>query len=180
MLLRFTDDTFDEALQSTIGVDFKVKMLNARGKRIKLTIWDTAGQERFRTLTSSYYRGAQGIILAYDVTRTETFENLNQWLSEVEVYCPGGGNDVVKILVGNKIDMERFVSRSDADEWARSKGMIFLECSAKTKKGIEEVFQEVVEKILDNPVLLANTAPISARQNLQNDSAQASSAGGCC
>ena len=63
MLLRFTDDTFDEALQSTIGVDFKVKMMAAREKRIKMTIWDTAGQERFRTLTSSYYRGAQGIIL---------------------------------------------------------------------------------------------------------------------
>jgi Ras-related protein Rab-18 len=82
----------------------------------------------------------------------------------VEVYCPGGGNDVVKILVGNKIDkvvlfqwwqsnlfifalQERFVSRQDADEWARSKGMIFIECSAKTTTGIEEVFQEVVEKV---------------------------------
>ena len=63
ILLRFTDDTFEEQMQSTIGVDFKVKMLDREGKRIKMTIWDTAGQERFRTLTSSYYRGAQGIIL---------------------------------------------------------------------------------------------------------------------
>lgn len=63
MLLRFTDDTFDDNLQSTIGVDFKVKMMQVDGKRIKMTIWDTAGQERFRTLTSSYYRGAQGIVL---------------------------------------------------------------------------------------------------------------------
>jgi Ras-related protein Rab-18 len=112
MLLRFTDDTFDEALQSTIGVDFKVKMMAAREKRIKMTIWDTAGQERFRTLTSSYYRGAQGIILVYDVTRRETFENLNQWLQEVEVYSPGGGKDVVKLLVGNKIDKVRSLSLS--------------------------------------------------------------------
>ena len=60
ILLRFCDDTFNESLQSTIGVDFKVKMLDVEGKRVKVTIWDTAGQERFRTLTSSYYRGAQG------------------------------------------------------------------------------------------------------------------------
>ena len=84
ILLRFTDDTFDEHLQSTIGVDFKVKMRTIAGKRVKMTIWDTAGQERFRTLTSSYYRGAQGIMLTYDVTRRQTFDNLNQWLQEVD------------------------------------------------------------------------------------------------
>ena len=104
ILLRYTDNTFDEHLQSTIGVDFKVKIANKDGKKIKLTIWDTAGQERFRTLTSAYYRGAQGIILTYDVTRRETFEALNVWLQEVDVYSPGGGTNVVKLLVGNKID----------------------------------------------------------------------------
>lgn len=77
-MLRFCDDSFDPHLGSTIGVDFKVKMLKLRGKRVKMTIWDTAGQERFRTLTSSYYRGAQGIILVYDVTRKETFDTLDQ------------------------------------------------------------------------------------------------------
>ena len=104
ILLRYTDNTFDEHLQSTIGVDFKVKIAVKDGKKIKLTIWDTAGQERFRTLTSAYYRGAQGIILTYDVTRRETFEALNVWLQEVDVYSPGGGANVVKLLVGNKID----------------------------------------------------------------------------
>ena len=86
MLLRFTDDSFDEHIQSTIGVDFKVKHLDMSGKRVKLTIWDTAGQERFRTLTSSYYRGAHGVVLVYDVTRTDSFENLEQWLKEVQLY----------------------------------------------------------------------------------------------
>ena len=104
MLLRFTDDTFSEQLQSTIGVDFKVKMITVNGKKVKMTIWDTAGQERFRTLTSSYYRGAQGIVLVYDVNRRDTFENLNHWLKEVEAYSPAAGRDVVKLLVGNKID----------------------------------------------------------------------------
>lgn len=77
-MLRFCDDSFDPHLGSTIGVDFKVKMTELRNKKVKMTIWDTAGQERFRTLTSSYYRGAQGIILVYDVTRKGNKTEQNQ------------------------------------------------------------------------------------------------------
>lgn len=163
------------------GVDFKVKMITAGKKHIKMTIWDTAGQERFRTLTSSYYRGAQGIVLVYDVSRRDTFENLDLWLQEVEVYSPAGGRNVVKLLVGNKIDKERVVSRKEAGAWARSKGMLFVESSAKTKIGIQQVFNEVVQKILDNPTLLANTAPRArpSRVDLRsNDTSNNSSA--CC
>lgn len=144
-------------MQSTIGVDFKVKIMQIAGKTAKMTIWDTAGQERFRTLTSSYYRGAQGIILCYDITRRETFENLGPWLEETEVYCPSGGKDVVKLLVGNKIDMddEREVSWKEGAAWARSRGMLFIEASAKTKVGIQQVFKEVVQKVIENPTLMA-------------------------
>jgi small GTP-binding protein len=99
LLLRFTDGSFDTDVQATIGVDFKVKMMRVSGKVVKATIWDTAGQERFRTLTSSYYRGAHGVVLVYDVTRPETFRRLSQWLSEVENYSPAGGKAVVKLLV---------------------------------------------------------------------------------
>jgi Ras-related protein Rab-18 len=164
ILQQFTDGYFNDNLQSTIGVDFKVKVMTVMGaddkpKRVKVTIWDTAGQERFRTLTSSYYRGAQGIILVYDVARAESFESLNMWLQEVEQFSMGGGRDVVKLLVGNKIDQKRTVQRETAEEWARSRGMLFLEASAKTKEGINQVFNEVVQKILENPVLLANTRP---------------------
>ena len=105
MLIRFTDDAFDEHIQSTIGVDFKVKHLELNNKRIKLTVWDTAGQERFRTLTSSYYRGAQGVVMVYDVTRRDSFDNLDHWLKEVKLYSPNNGEGVVKLLVGNKIDL---------------------------------------------------------------------------
>ncbi|OQS06605.1 Rab18 family GTPase [Thraustotheca clavata] len=182
MLLRFTEDTFDDHLQSTIGVDFKVKMITVDGKRIKMTIWDTAGQERFRTLTSSYYRGAQGIVLVYDVARRETFENLDTWLQEVEVYSPANGRDVVKLLVGNKIDKERVVARKEGEAWARSKGMLFVESSAKTKIGIQQVFNEVVQKILDNPALLTNTAPRTRakRVELSADKYAANPNSGCC
>jgi Ras-related protein Rab-18 len=160
MLLRFTDDSFDEHIQSTIGVDFKVKHLDVQDKRIKLTIWDTAGQERFRTLTSSYYRGAHGVVLVYDVTRTDTFENLQQWLREVQLYSPNNGESVVKLLVGNKIDLpDKVVERDTAETWARTQGMLFLEASAKTKLGIRQCFMEVVQKILDDPEILATTIP---------------------
>ena len=159
MLLRFTDDSFDEHIQSTIGVDFKVKHLDVAGKRIKLTIWDTAGQERFRTLTSSYYRGAQGVVMVYDVTKRDSFENLEQWLKEVKLYSPNNGEGVVKLLVGNKIDLDRQVPREEAEAWARSQGMLFLEASAKTRMGIRQCFMELVQKIVENPELLVNTVP---------------------
>ena len=132
-------------------MDFKVKVLNVNRKKVKLTIWDTAGQERFRTLTASYYRGAHGIILVYDVSRRETFDNLKEiWLREVEMYS--GGGTVVKMLVANKVDMEtRAVSKEEGQELARSLGTIFFECSAKTKVGVQNAFEELNLKILDSP-----------------------------
>ena len=119
ILLRFTDDAFEEHLASTIGVDFKVKTVTIGGSTVKLTIWDTAGQERFRTLTSSYYRGCHGVILTYDVNDRQTFTNLKQWLEEVDMYSTSQSS--AKMLVGNKIDVggrEVTVEEAhDAAEW---------------------------------------------------------------
>ncbi len=163
-----------------------MKLMDAAGpdgrpKRVKVTIWDTAGQERFRTLTSSYYRGAQGIILVYDVTRRETFDSLGMWLQEVEQFSMGGGKEVVKLLVGNKVDQFRNVSRETADEWARQRGMLFMEASAKTKEGIAQVFNEVVQKILENPTLLSNTRPAKPGRSMADRSNAGQSAkSGCC
>jgi Ras-related protein Rab-18 len=187
ILLQFTDGYFNENLQSTIGVDFKVKVMevaspDGKMKRVKVTIWDTAGQERFRTLTSSYYRGAQGIILVYDVARKETFDSLSMWLQEVEQFSMGGGKEVVKLLVGNKVDQPRVIQRDVADDWARSRGMLFMEASAKTKEGISQVFIEVVQKILENPTLLSNTRPAKPGNRATVGSApqNPNSKGGCC
>lgn len=117
----------------------------------------------------------------YDVNRRDSFENLSHWLQEVEVYSTGGGREIVKVLVGNKVDKERVVPREEAEAWARSKGMLFLEASAKTRTGIKQVFQEVVQKILDNPHLLANTAPGRPRVSLsQPPDARPASGGYCC
>jgi len=190
LLLRFTDGTFDTDLQSTIGVDFKVKQMRVAGKAVKATIWDTAGQERFRTLTSSYYRGAHGIILVYDVTRPETFQHLAQWLAEIEMYSPGGGKNVIKLLVGNKSDLaqDRAVQRAEGEAWAREGGMLFLESSAKNADNVKAVFEEVVQRVLESPALLANAQPTASRQgvvlrNAAKPEVPAKAAGGgdgCC
>lgn len=155
LLLRFTDDTFDPEIGATIGVDFKVKTLAVDGNKAKLAIWDTAGQERFRTLTPSYYRGAQGVILVYDVTRRETFAKLDNWLNELDTYCTR--NDLVKMLVGNKIDKEdRELEREEGLKFARKHSMLFIEASAKTRDGVQCAFEELVEKILQTPGLWEN------------------------
>uniref|UniRef100_A0AAY4BD19 small monomeric GTPase n=1 Tax=Denticeps clupeoides TaxID=299321 RepID=A0AAY4BD19_9TELE len=152
LLLRFTDDTFDPDQAATIGVDFKVKTIAIDGNRAKLAIWDTAGQERFRTLTPSYYRGAQGVILVYDVTKRDTFSKLDNWLNELETYCTR--NDLVKMLVGNKIDKDsREVDRNEGLKFARKHSMLFIEASAKTRDGVQCAFEELVEKILQTPGL---------------------------
>ncbi|XP_059812520.1 ras-related protein Rab-18-like [Hypanus sabinus] len=152
LLLRFTDGTFDSEIASTIGVDFKVKTMRFDGNNVKLAIWDTAGQERFRTLTPSYYRGAQGVILVYDVTRRESFVKLENWLNELDTYSTKHG--IVKMLVGNKIDkVNHEVDRNEGLRFARKHSMLFIETSAKTCDGVVCAFEEVVEKIIQTPGL---------------------------
>nr|KJB36477.1 hypothetical protein B456_006G161100 [Gossypium raimondii] len=180
MLLSFISASAED-LAPTIGVDFKVKLLSVGGKRLKLTIWDTAGQEKFRTLTSSYYRGSQGIILVYDVTRRDTFTNLTDvWAKEVELYSTN--QDCVKILVGNKVDMdsERAVSREEGIALAKELGSIFLECSAKTRINVEQCFEELALKIMETPSLLEEGSAVGKRNILKQKPEQAPPGGACC
>ncbi|KAJ2698903.1 Ras- protein Rab-18 [Coemansia sp. IMI 203386] len=180
ILLRFTDDHFlpPEETSATIGVDFKVKMYDLDGQRYKLTIWDTAGQERFRTLTSSYYRGAQGVILVYDVSNRESFDNLDTWVEELNTYC--SNEDIVKMVIGNKIDKEseRQVSRKEGQEYARRHQTLFLECSAKTKIGVQQAMEELVTKIVETPALWRKSSPSKGTVYV-NESVPSGLAGGC-
>ncbi|XP_059305922.1 ras-related protein RABC2a-like [Lycium ferocissimum] len=181
LLVSFISNLVDD-LAPTIGVDFKIKTLTVSGKRLKLTIWDTAGQERFRTLTSSYYRGAQGIILVYDVTRRETFTNLSDvWAKEVELYS--NNQDCVKMLVGNKVDREseRAVSREEGIALAKELGGLFLECSAKTRENVQNCFEELALKIMEVPSLLEEGSTVGKRNILkQKQEQQTQQGGGCC
>jgi len=152
LLLRFTDDTFDPEQPSTIGVDFKVKTLSVDGNRAKLAIWDTAGQERFRTLTPSYYRGAQGVILVFDVSNRNSFTKLETWLNELDTFSTK--HDIIKMVVGNKIDMpNRDVTREEGLKFARKHHTLYIEASAKTREGVQCSFEELVEKIIQTPGL---------------------------
>jgi Ras-related protein Rab-1A len=146
LLLRFTDDTFTESYISTIGVDFKIKTIEMDGKYIKMQIWDTAGQERFRTITSSYYRGAHGIILVYDVTDSESFNNIQQWLYEINRYS---NKDVCKLLVGNKTDKEdkRVITTFSGEEYAQHLGIDFIETSAKNSDNVDNAFLNLSRQI---------------------------------
>jgi len=155
LLLRFADDTYTESYISTIGVDFKIRTVDIEGKTVKLQIWDTAGQERFRTITSSYYRGAHGIIVVYDVTDDDSFNNVKQWLNEIDRYA---SENVNKLLVGNKSDLiqKKKVDFETATAFANEMSIPFLETSAKTATNVEQAFvtmaQEIKQRVTTQPV----------------------------
>lgn len=181
MLLRFTDDSFDEHIQSTIGVDFKVKHLNVSGKRIKLTIWDTAGQERFRTITTSYFRGAQGILLVYDVTDRRSFESIRNWVSQIQQHADVHVN---KILVGNKCDMldEKVVSTEEGQKLAKEFGIDFWEASAKNDINVEQSFISIARAVKNRLVADGVGGP-AGKQGLQLKGANSGGKAGksnCC
>ncbi|XP_012258098.1 ras-related protein Rab-18-B [Athalia rosae] len=157
ILLRFTEDEFNENMQSTVGMDYKTKQLTIDGNTVKLAIWDTAGQERFRTLTPSYYRDGQGAILMFDVTDRHTFTKLETWLNELNTYC--NKMDIVKMVVGNKIDLpDREVSMEEGLEFARRHQTLYIESSAKTSDGVKCCFEELVQKIIQTPGLWETTS----------------------
>ncbi|KAI0797869.1 GTP-binding protein ypt1 [Abortiporus biennis] len=180
LLLRFADDTYTESYISTIGVDFKIRTIELEGKTVKLQIWDTAGQERFRTITSSYYRGAHGIIVVYDVTDNDTFTNVKQWLQEIDRYASEGVN---KLLVGNKSDLtnKKVVEYSVAKEFADQLGIPFLETSAKNATNVEQAFLTMAKQIKDRMGAASTSAgPGKTSTITPGQTVQQQQGGGCC
>ncbi|CAB3406693.1 unnamed protein product [Caenorhabditis bovis] len=140
---RFRNGTFVDRQGSTIGVDFTMKTLVVDGKRVKLQIWDTGGQERFRTITQSYYRSANGIVLCYDITCKESFASLQRWIDDVSKFA---APNVVKLLIGTKSDLEehRAVEQDEAEMLQRANGMFaHLETSAKNNFNVDNAFLEL-------------------------------------
>ena len=148
LLLRFTDDSFTANHLTTIGIDFKIKIINLEDKQIKLQIWDTAGQERFRTITKTYYKGAHGIILTYDVTDENSFKNIRNWVKQIE---QNAQSNVCKVLVGNKCDREdRKISYEEGAKLASEFKMQFFETSAKSNYNVNETFTYLTKEILSS------------------------------
>ena len=147
LFLRFVDDIWNDTFVPTIGVDFKIKTFNIDEKKIKMQIWDTAGQERFKNIIASYYRGAHGILLIYDVTDKESFKNLSNWLIEIE---KNANKNVLKILIGNKTDLEekRVITYNQGKEFADSYGLKYIETSAKKNLNVNEAFETLGRELM--------------------------------
>ncbi|RKP26124.1 rab15, 13, 10, 1, 35, 5, and, partial [Syncephalis pseudoplumigaleata] len=159
----------------------KIRTIELEGKTVKLQIWDTAGQERFRTITSSYYRGAHGIIVVYDVTDAETFSNVRQWLQEIDRYACEGVN---KLLVGNKSDLEgkKAVEYKAAKEFADQLNIPFLETSAKNATNVEQAFLTMAKQIKDRmgSQTMSNQAGKSTVKVGAGQTIGQQGSGGCC
>jgi len=149
LLLQFTDKRFQPVHDLTIGVEFGARMITIDNRQVKLQIWDTAGQESFRSITRSYYRGAAGALLVYDITRRETFNHLTRWLEEAR---QNANSSMVIMLIGNKSDLDhrRQVTKEEGEKFAKEHGLIFLETSAKTAANVEEAFISTAQKIYEN------------------------------
>lgn len=147
LLLRYTDNKFVKNYLTTIGIDFKVKLVNIHNKSVKLKIWDTAGQERFRNITQQYYKGADGIVLVYDVTDRESFEKISDWMKQINLYTQTDKIGIV--LLGNKVDVEpRQVKSEEGSAIAKQYGVKHFETSAFTNLNVEESFKYLTEEIM--------------------------------
>ncbi len=167
----------------TIGVDFKIRTIDVDGKTIKLQIWDTAGQERFKTITSSYYKGAHGIIVTYDITDRESFTAVQTWMGEVERHA---SDNISRILVGNKCDLEdqRAVSFEEGQELAEHFNVRFLETSAKDSKNVEQAFtlmtREIKNRVAVSQPKKTTADPQSGAAKLSGSKTVAPKKKGCC
>mmetsp|Transcript_2864 Transcript_2864/g.4662 ORF Transcript_2864/g.4662 Transcript_2864/m.4662 type:complete len:211 (+) Transcript_2864:234-866(+) len=147
LLLRFSDDSFTTSFITTIGIDFKIRTIEQEGKRLKLQIWDTAGQERFRTITTAYYRGAMGILLVYDVTDEQSFNNIRNWMRQIQQHA---ADNVNKVLIGNKCDMldKKVIDTARGQALANEFGIPFFETSAKNNIAVEKAFTEIAKDVM--------------------------------
>lgn len=182
LLLRFSDDAFTTSFITTIGIDFKIKTIELDGKRVKLQIWDTAGQERFRTITTAYYRGAMGILLVYDVTDEQSFQNIRNWIRNIEQHA---ADNVDKVLIGNKCDMDadQVVERARGQRLAEEYRIKLFETSAKANINVSAAFisiaQDIKRRLMDNPNNNAQTNSNSVVVEANNGKA-GSGGGKCC
>ncbi len=148
LILKYCDGDFPQTHMATIGVEFKDKIINLNGRDIKLQIWDTSGQERFRSITQNFYRNADGIIFVFDVTNSESFNHIKDWLMDSQVE----DSDIKRILVGNKIDLiqDRAIDKEKMENFAKNKNMKVFETSAKEGVNVDTIFEEIASLILAN------------------------------
>jgi len=179
LLLRYANDSFSPTFITTIGIDFKIKNVEIDAKRIKLQIWDTAGQERFRTITTSYFRGAQGILLVYDVTDRRSFESIRNWISQIQQHADVHVN---KILVGNKCDMtdDKVISTEEGQKLAKEFNIDFWEASAKNDINVEQSFISMARAVKDRLVADGSGGPTGNKNMKLGVNAGGQKKNNCC
>ena len=153
IVLRFSDNKFDDNIFSTIGIDFKTKFMKVGETSVKVLIWDTAGQEKFQNIAKNYYKGANGVLLVYDISSRKSFQRVDFWLKELK--DNNRIEDLFICLVGNKIDLEdkRTISTEEGKKYADNNNIHFFEVSAKISKGIEDLFNKVIKGALEKIVV---------------------------
>ncbi|KAI3638202.1 hypothetical protein MIR68_003813 [Amoeboaphelidium protococcarum] len=146
LITRFMYDTFDNAYQATIGIDFLSKTMYLEDKTIRLQLWDTAGQERFRSLIPSYIRDSSVAVVVYDLTNRQSFINTTKWIDDVR---NERGNDVIIVLVGNKTDLneKRQITEEEGQQKAKEYGVMFIETSAKAGHNVKMLFKKIAQSL---------------------------------
>ena len=179
LISRYANGVFKEEYISTIGVDYVSKQEIINDQNINVKLWDTAGQERFKALTPSYLRGAEGIVLVYDVTNAETFESLKFWIDSLKSSL--GEDSLPTIIDGNKVDLDdRDISKEDAKKFAQEHNYKYFETSAKSGVGVDELFREIVNQILEKKDKTDEVKEERKSVKLQSDKGNNQKKKGCC
>ena len=158
---------------TTIGIDYKLKTVEVNGEPVRLQIWDTAGQERFRTLTASYFKGAHGILMVYDVSDRKSFGSVNTWMNMIQQQTET--EQVAIILVGNKCDIDHDVTPEEGKRLAEKYDIPFHLTSAKTNQGVDEAFLSIAQRVLAKPLhprKKKNSVPLTGQRRRRRS--------GCC
>jgi small GTP-binding protein len=152
LIQRYANGIFKEEYLATVGLDYYTKQEMINDITVLVKLWDTAGQERFKALTPNYFRNAEGVVLAYDVTNSESFDNLKFWINSIKSNLGEKNIFIPIIIIGNKIDMEgmRDITKEDASKFAKENNYKYFETSAKTGQGVDEAIRDLVNQILEN------------------------------
>jgi Ras-related protein Rab-11A len=146
LLLRYLKNKFDQNSKATVGVEFGSKNITIDNSIVKAQVWDTAGQERYRSITSAYYKGSHGALVVYDVTKIESFNNIDKWISDLR---NNTNEKLVIMLIGNKVDLdkERTVKSEEGQEKSNENEVAYIETSALDSRNVEKAFESIVTKI---------------------------------
>lgn len=150
LTVRLAEDVFYKDFSSTIAIDFRMHHMNYQGKNVRLQIWDTAGQERFQSVATAFYRGANGVMLCFDLTHRPSFAHLDQWMERVQLQALP---NIPCLLIGCKCDearSDRQVMREEAEQWATAHNMAYVETSAKEKENVQQAFEQITKAIFED------------------------------